>query len=94
MRCGDSTGYGTTELTGFATLNRAGEYDAESVGAPLPGVEVALAEDGEVLVTGPNVMDGYWSDERNWRKTISDDWFLTGDLGTIDNGVLTVQGPK
>jgi len=86
--------YGTTELAGLATLNRAGEYDAETVGAPLPGVELALAEDDEVLVSGPNLISGYWNDREGWRRKLSDGWYLTGDLGRIDDGALVVEGPK
>jgi hemerythrin-like metal-binding protein len=86
--------YGTTELAGLATVNRAGEYDAETVGAPLPGVELALAEDDEVLVSGPNLISGYWNDGESWRQKLSDGWYLTGDLGRIDDGALVIEGPK
>ncbi|WP_336326078.1 bacteriohemerythrin [Halovenus sp. HT40] len=86
--------YGATELTGFATINRAGAYDVETVGGPLPGVEIALAEDDEVLVRGPNVIDGYWADAMTWREKLSDGWYLTGDLGAFEEDALVIEGPK
>jgi hemerythrin-like metal-binding protein len=86
--------YEATELTGLATLNRAGEYDARTVGGPLPGVEVALDEDGEVLVRGPNVIDGYWNEPTTWRKKLVDGWYRTGDLGAIEDDALVIEGPK
>lgn len=86
--------YGATELTGFATINRAGTYDVETVGGPLPGVEIALAEDDEVLVRGPNVIDGYWADPMTWREKLSDGWYRTGDLGAFEDDALVIEGPK
>lgn len=86
--------YGATELTGFATINRAGTYDVETVGGPLPGVELAVADDGEVLVRGPNVIEGYWNDPVTWREKLNDGWYHTGDIGTIEDGAVVIEGPK
>ena len=88
--------YGATELTGLATCNRAGSYRAGSVGAPLPGTEIALAEDGEVLVREPNVIDRYWDDATAWRQTLGEDgWYRTADIGEFnDEGALEIHGQK
>lgn len=87
--------YGATELSGLATLNEAGEFDAETAGAPLPGTEIALADDGEILVRGPNVIEQYWDDATAWRRKIHDGWYHTGDLGEFDDeGALRILGPK
>ncbi|MFC6722743.1 bacteriohemerythrin [Halobacteriaceae bacterium SHR40] len=88
--------YGATELTGLATCNRAGSYRAGTVGAPLPGTEIAVAEDGEVLVRGPNVIERYWNDSTAWRQKLGEDgWYRTGDLGRFtEEGALEIEGPK
>jgi len=88
--------YGATELSGLATCNRAGSYRAGSVGAPLPGTEIAVAEDGEVLVRGPNVVERYWNDRTAWRQKLGEDgWYRTGDLGQFnEEGALEIEGPK
>ncbi len=93
------TGYGLTETTGVATLCRAGD-DAETVastsGRAMPGVEVRLADDGEVLVRGYNVMRGYLDDPAETAATIdADGWLHTGDIGVIDGrGYLTITDRK
>ena len=87
--------YGATELSGLATVNRAGSFRAGTVGSPFPGVEVALADDEEVLVRGPNVIEGYWNESGLWRQTLRDGWYLTGDLGSLDeHDALRIRGPK
>lgn len=87
--------YGATELSGLAAINSARSYRAGTVGSPVPGVEVALADDDEVLVRGPNVIDGYWDDARSWRGRIRDGWYHTGDLGSFEeDGTLKIRGPK
>ena len=88
--------YGATELTGLATCNRAGSYRAGSVGAPLPGTEIAVAEDGELVVRGPNVIERYWNDRTTWRQKLGEDgWYRTGDLGQFnEEGALEIEGPK
>jgi len=89
-------GYGLTESTTAATFNRPHEYRLGSVGLPLPGVDVRLAPDGEVLVRGDNVFRGYYRDEEATRAVLSPDgWLATGDLGALDaEGFLTITGRK
>jgi len=83
--------YGTTELTGIATANVQCSYPAETVGRPLPGITLALAEDGEILVRGPTVASGYASGSTNWQTRYRDGWLHTGDSGRITgDGTLEV----
>jgi long-chain acyl-CoA synthetase len=86
-------GYGLTETTAPATVNRAGELRIGSVGRALPGVEVRIAEDGEILIRGVDVFDRYWHNDAATEQAFADGWFRTGDLGRLDaDGVLTVTG--
>ncbi|HET8569174.1 MAG TPA: AMP-binding protein [Candidatus Limnocylindria bacterium] len=88
-------GYGTTECAPGVTFNRLDRNRLGSVGVPLPGVEVRLGEDGEVLVRGPNVFPGYWENEEATRAVLEDGWYHTGDLGEIDaDGFLWLHGRK
>ena len=89
-------GYGTTECAPAVTFNRLGRNRLGSVGVPLPGVEVRIAEDGEVLVHGPNVFKGYWENEEATRSVLdAAGWYHTGDLGEIDkDGFLWLRGRK
>ena len=93
--------YGQTEASGTTTFNRSDPQSAPdqlrfgTVGKPLPGVEVRLADDGELLVKGPNVFLGYEGDDEATRARLVDGWLHSGDLGTIDeHGFLTVTSRK
>ncbi|MGH2451132.1 MAG: AMP-binding protein [Candidatus Limnocylindria bacterium] len=88
-------GYGTTECAPAVTFNRLGRQKMATVGTALPGVEVRVAEDGEVLVRGPNVFAGYWEDPEATSAVLRDGWYHTGDLGELDaEGFLTLRGRK
>ena len=89
-------GYGTTECAPAVTFNRLDKNRLGSVGVPLPGVEIRIAEDGEVQVHGPNVFKGYWENEEATRSVLdAKGWYHTGDLGEIDaDGFLWLRGRK
>jgi long-chain acyl-CoA synthetase len=89
-------GYGLTETTAGATLNLTWAHEVGSVGKPIPGNTIKIAEDGEVLIKGPIVMKGYWkNDAANAEVFTSDRFFKTGDLGRIDDaGFLYIVGRK
>ncbi|HNP57689.1 MAG TPA: long-chain fatty acid--CoA ligase [Gordonia sp. (in: high G+C Gram-positive bacteria)] len=87
-------GYGLTETTAAVTANQPGQQKVGSVGRPVEGVSVAIAEDGEVLLKGPVVFGGYWKNEVATADAIVDGWFHTGDLGSLDDGYLSITGRK
>lgn len=89
-------GYGLTETCAGATLNLPGAQRIGSVGRPLPGCSIRIAEDREVLIKGGQVFKGYWQDEKSTAEVFDKDaWFLTGDLGELDeDGYLTITGRK
>ena len=89
-------GYGLTETTAGATLNLTWAHEVGSVGKPIPGNTIKIAEDGEVLIKGPIVMKGYWQNEAaNAEVFTSDRFFKTGDLGRLDDaGFLYIVGRK
>jgi long-chain acyl-CoA synthetase len=86
--------YGLTE-TIASTLNHPGALRIGSVGRAVPGSEVRIADDGEVLLKGPNVFRGYWHNEAATAATFEGEWFKSGDLGEVDvEGFLTITGRK
>jgi len=89
-------GYGLTETTAGATLNLSTALRVGSVGKPIPGTSIKIAEDGEVLIRGPIVMRGYWqNDAANAEVFDAERWFKTGDLGKLDeDGFLFIVGRK
>ncbi|MFJ8436117.1 AMP-dependent synthetase/ligase [Kitasatospora sp. NPDC094019] len=87
--------YGMTESSALMTANRLHERRHGTVGRPLPGVEIRIAEDGEILTRGPGVFAGYLHDPAATAATVVDGWLHTGDLGSLDtDGFLTVTGRK
>ncbi|GHO43769.1 AMP-dependent synthetase/ligase [Ktedonospora formicarum] len=88
-------GYGTTECSPVVSVNRTHDHNMESTGLPLPGVEVRIAPDKEILVRGPNVTLGYWHNEDATKAAFDGEWYRTGDLGLLDaKGGLYIKGRK
>ena len=88
-------GYGATEASPVISCHTMDQPDFRSTGPPVPGVEVTITNDGEILVRGPNVTQGYWEAPDRTAEAFSDGWYKTGDLGFIDEeGSLHVRGRK
>ncbi len=88
-------GWGMTETSTAATISSPEDFKVGTIGKPFPGCEVKIAEDGEILVKGPNVFQGYYKNEEATRETIVDGWLHTGDIGEIDSeGFLKITGRK
>jgi long-chain acyl-CoA synthetase len=87
--------YGQSEASGPTTFNIPGQTRYGTVGKVIPGVEVRIAEDGEILVRGPNVFCGYAKDPESTRESFTDGWLRSGDLGALDaGGFLNITGRK
>jgi long-chain acyl-CoA synthetase len=89
-------GYGLTETSPAAAVNHPGRQKIGTVGLPLPGVAVKIADDGEILLKGKTIFPGYWRNEQATADTFTDDgWYRTGDLGELDDeGFLKITGRK
>jgi len=88
-------GYGMTETATVATAQTVEDHKLGTVGKALPGCELRIAEDGEVLIKGPNIFKGYYKNEDASFGTIVDGWLHTGDLGSLDeDGFLSITGRK
>src|SRR6516164_4268387 len=88
-------GYGLTESAAAAVVNRPERIKIGTVGQPLPAVSVRIADDGEILLAGPNIFGGYWRNEAATAEVLADGWLRTGDMGELDeDGFLRVTGRK
>src|SRR3954470_18661369 len=87
-------GWGLTETVGIGCVNTPDAFNFGTVARPVPGVEVKTADDGELLMKGPNIFKEYWRNEEATRETFTDDgWFRTGDVGEIDDrGFVKITG--
>ena len=88
-------GWGMTETSTAATISSPEDFKIGTIGKPFPGCEVKIADDGEILVKGPNVFQGYYKNEEATKETIVDGWLHTGDIGEIDSdGFIKITGRK
>lgn len=89
-------GYGLTETSPVVSANAYAQHRFGSIGKPLAEVEIKIAPDGEVLVKGPNVFQGYFKSEQKTKEPFTTDgWFMTGDIGELDkDGFLYIRGRK
>ena len=88
-------GYGLTETTAPAMIARPSQIKIGKIGRTLPGCGVKIADDGEILLRGNNIMRGYWRNPSATAEAFVDDWFRTGDIGELDNdGFLSITGRK
>lgn len=88
-------GYGLTETSPVIAVNTPHAHKLGTVGKPLPNIQVRIAEDGEVLVSGPSVFQGYWNRPEETQSSLVGGWFKTGDIGNIDrDGFLSITDRK
>ncbi|MDY6851071.1 MAG: AMP-binding protein, partial [Thermodesulfobacteriota bacterium] len=88
-------GWGMTEETGIGTINVPGDIKLGTVGRPIPGVEIKIAEDGEILLKCEHIFVGYYKDPEATAKTVRDGWLHTGDVGELDEeGRLSITDRK
>jgi long-chain acyl-CoA synthetase len=88
-------GWGMTETSTAATISTPDDFKVGTIGKPFPGCEVKIADDGEILVKGPNVFQGYHKNPEATAETIVDGWLHTGDLGEVDSdGFIKITGRK
>ena len=87
-------GYGLTETSPVVSCNPIDDVRIDTVGPPFKGNEVKIAEDGEILVKGENVMLGYWNNKEETEKVLKDGWLHTGDIGVFENKFLKITDRK
>ena len=87
-------GYGLTETSPVVSCNPINDIRIDTVGPPFKGNDVKIADDGEILIKGENVMLGYWNKEDETKKVLNDGWLSTGDIGHFENGYLKITDRK